>query len=567
MNLSTLPLAIRTIRHLRASQFVARANRMLDFRKPSHRCDSPPFLAKAFPDVRPIRRPDRGGAELFSDLRSGRLRLLNETRRILHDGHIDWRLGEIREGRLWAITMHYHQWLYELARFATDGNDVATCALRMLYDYQEDWLSRCDILEPAARPLAWNSYAIATRLSWSIRSLQLLNAARVKVPDALRERWLTSLWNQAEFLHNHLEWDLRANHLLRDAVGLAWAGRFFCGRQPARWLNTATRLAVQQANEQVLADGGHFERSPMYHVEVMKDFQMLEALLVDPMARHAIHEVSGRMHEYIGWLVHPDGRIAQFNDGSAESIVASPRSGGRYLGDVGIMAWHGDPWTIFFDVGEIGPGCQPGHAHADTLTIDCSVNGQRLFVDPGCHSYDDDPRRKYDRSTAAHNTVCIDDTDSSEMWHIFRVGRRAKPRDVRVEFGKSMCEAFATHTGYDHLPGRPRHARNVRVKDHGQLEITDRVSGSGNHAISGGFLLSPQWHVKQTSDGWKLASGNTRLDVTLRGSRPIKHLCQIRPLHPDYGVEVDTYRLAWQHQGELPFEVQILVRHDGALTT
>ena len=38
----------------------------------------------------------------------------------------------------------------------------------------------------------------------------------------------------------------------------------------------------------------------------------------------------------------------------------------------------------------------------------------------------DDERRRYDRSTAAHNTVSIDGTDSSEVWQIFRVGRRAK---------------------------------------------------------------------------------------------------------------------------------------------
>ena len=38
-----------------------------------------------------------------------------------------------------------------------------------------------------------------------------------------------SLWQQASWLAGHLEWDLRANHLMRDLAGLATAGRFFAG--------------------------------------------------------------------------------------------------------------------------------------------------------------------------------------------------------------------------------------------------------------------------------------------------------------------------------------------------
>src|SRR5579883_3250915 len=80
------------------------------------------------------------------------------------------------------------------------------------------------------------------------------------LPSALGPRWrdwgefehdfLASLWQQASYLRDHLEWDLRANHLMRDAVGLAWAGRFFEETQAREWLQTATRLAVEQAEEQ-----------------------------------------------------------------------------------------------------------------------------------------------------------------------------------------------------------------------------------------------------------------------------------------------------------------------------
>ena len=59
----------------------------------------------------------------------------------------------------------------------------------------------------------------------------------------LVEDWLAAAWRQAEHLYGDIEWDLRANHLLRDAVGLAWAGRFFRGATTA----DHTAMAWQRA--------------------------------------------------------------------------------------------------------------------------------------------------------------------------------------------------------------------------------------------------------------------------------------------------------------------------------
>ena len=131
-------------------------------------------------------------------------------------------------------------------------------------------------------------------------------------------------------------------------------------------------------------------------------------------------------------------------------------------------------------MGPVGPEYQPGHAHADTLTFECSFRGRRMCVDPGTLAYDDDTtRRVHDRSTAAHNTVCIDSEDSSEVWHIFRVGRRARPVEVNVSCDEASMTAEASHDGYDHLAGRPRHRRKIEVSADGTLRITDTVSGVG----------------------------------------------------------------------------------------
>jgi uncharacterized heparinase superfamily protein len=385
------------------------------------------------------------------------------------------------------------------------------------------------------------------------------------------------LWQQAAYLYDHLEWDLRANHLFRNAVGLVWAGRFFAEPQARLWLEAGGAIAGHQADEQILADGGHFERSPLYHIQVMEDLLSLTLLLEDAALKVRLLEAWIRMADFLTWNRHPDGQIALFNDAALhascepEQMLAMashlgiqteapnrPR-GGRLFSNTGMVVWHGQPWTVFFDVGPIGPDYQPGHAHADTLSFECSYRDRRLFVDPGTYGYDDDDRRRYDRSTAAHNTVAIDHQDSSEVWHIFRVGRRAYPLDVSAAFsGDTLC-ASASHNGYDHIRGRPRHWRRITVSPNGSLAVTDRIDGSGRHFAQGGFLLAPEWESVPAVAGWILKNGSDSLRLNVRGPETLSLFAETAPYHPQFGRELETTRLGWRTNDRLPVEVIMLV--------
>jgi len=550
---------------------------------------------------------------------------------------------------LWSVTLHYHRWLYDLACMAAGNGTIAARAAPLLTGYWHDWIRQCDVRRPSARPLAWNAYAIATRLGWWIQAIGVLERPFFDARPDLWRAVVTSLRRQATFLSGHLEWDLRGNHLLRDAVGLAWAGRFFesdgrflgdgraqrggegtdfhagrslggdgtwlrpaaqsstvchrpehgpaeavvrgdstvagpaagrCpridpahDRQAASWLETASRLAVDQAAEQILADGGHFERSPMYHLEVMHDLATLAALLRDRSTVAKLRRTLGRMTDFAVWLAHPDGQLAQLNDGQRRDVrpaiagldrmrrgrvAVSPR-GGHHFADTGVVVWHDARWSLFFDVGQLGPAYQPGHGHADTLTVEASCEGHRLFVDPGSYGYDDDERRRYDRSTAAHNSVCIDHTDSSEVWHIFRVGRRANPLGVRVAIGTDTLAAEAAHDGYWHLPGRPSHRRRIAMRRDGHWEVVDRIDGSGQHAVEGGWLLDPQWRAEPNGAGWRLCRATTEVRVCIDTPTELSLAVEPAWIHPYYGAEQPTCRLVWRYQGPVPITVRTVV--------
>lgn len=584
MALSDLPRLLRTIGHLRPSQlfwrgrYAVRRRFLLGSRAGRNGSEPPrvPDLRADFPSIVAVDHspPD----ERVDALCRGVFQHLNVARELGRPP--DWLLGPCTRDRLWTVTLHYHRWAYELALVAARGaGRQSNEAAEAFVDYLTDWIDRCNLGRAGARHLAWNAYATATRIGWWIPAVARLGPAWWAERPEFRARFFASLWKQSAFLGRNIEWDLRGNHLLRDAVGLAWAGRFFAGQTPRAWLRMATELAVDQAREQVLSDGGHFERSPMYHLQVMDDLLTLRDLLEDSAARQGLGDVLRRMTEFARWMRHPDGEIPLLNDAALDGehppsavferlqrrafdIDGAAMRGARHFSATGLVVWHGAPWSVFFDVGAIGPDVQPGHAHADTLSFECSYDDVRLFVDPGTHSYDLDDRRAYDRSTAAHNTVCVDRTNSSEVWHIFRVGRRARPFDVAIRSDSGSLDASAAHDGYRHL-GNVTHRRRVRVRDAGPLVVEDRVEAPSqsrsSHHVEGGWLLEPAWTVKPSPHGWELRREEKAVRVQLQSTTDLRLTVENRPWHPRFGIEAPTNRLVWRWEGELPIEVRTTV--------
>ncbi|HSR67775.1 MAG TPA: alginate lyase family protein [Acidobacteriota bacterium] len=566
---------LRTIRHLKPSQLFWRLRYALERRTKPQVGSWPEEVGSSlrddFPELPPIQPSGPSGTALVERLEKGVFEHLGRAVEIGRENP-HWHLGEVRRERLWVITLHYHGWAFALAQ----ATSATSAAADLFCHYIDDWITRCAPQRAGTPALAWNSYAIATRLGWWIRSYRLASCRIFAPQPQLKERFLSSIWQQAEHLARHLEWDLRGNHLLRDAVGLAMAGRFF--RHPAAeaWLQTATRLASDQVAEQVLDDGGHFERSPKYHIDVMEDILLLFNLVEDPEVRRTLRERWAEMARFLTWTCHPDGQIARLNDGVPgaacppqrmldhgrliDQPIPPPPSGGRHFPETGLVVWHGKAWSVFFDVGPLGPDYQPGHGHADTLTVEVSFRGCRLVVDPGTYGYDDDDRRCYDRSTASHNTVCIDDRDSSEVWHIFRVGRRARPQDVNVEIGSEAMTAQAGHDGYAHMLGSPLHRRSLHIREPDEIEVVDRIEGGGRHKASCGLLIEPSWKASPRAGGWNLVNGDRR--VLVRVSSPVRLdlFAEPRPYHPEIGQECQVLRVGWRWSGKPPLEVRVLLR-------
>jgi uncharacterized heparinase superfamily protein len=389
---------------------------------------------------------------------------------------------------LWLFHLHYHDWLGDLRA----ANDKDT-ARRLL----ASWMENC----PAWDPVAWHPYPLSLRLvNWLTHASWLLSD---KDGGSLPREFVDNFWDltlaQAFHLSRNTETWLEGNHLIKNLKALVYAGACLPGCEALLMQGLSGLLRALRA--QVHEDGGHHEASPGYHAQVLQDVLDVSALLrkaggVPPQ----LTDVAERMAGALAFYRHPDGGLALFNDGDQGEAShldrLLKRAGGAEapaeLPQTGYVRLARGDTVAILDAGRVGPDANPGHAHADTLSFELSMGGERLIVNGGTYAYQHRLRNVF-RGTATHATVSVDGEDSAEVWGVFRVGRR--PRDVGYE-AKNLAAGDAAvmgwHDGYRHIGAR--HVRKMVMAGDGRTirgedEVTFRRAGK--RKVVGVFPLAP----------------------------------------------------------------------------
>ncbi len=486
-----------TVRHLTPSQMIFRVRRrLLPATIPS--MTEPPQLRRITKRwaIQPLREP--------SFVAPGRFTFHGESA----DLDVDQAWDAPGRSLLWRYHLHYFEHLHAV-------EDPGRPELAQLVDR---WVAAA---VPGNGP-GWKAYPASCRVTnwakWALRGGVLSLAARA------------SLAQQAEWIARNLEFETRGNHLVANAKALVFAGVLLECQRAAQWLALGLRLLEQQLPEQILADGGHFERSPMYHslvLEDLLDLVQLARLSPEQFPQATIEYWQELVPGMLGWLqlmTHPDGQIALFND-AVFGQALGPATLNDYAGVLG-MAKGTQPshlgtgyvrlesgnCAVLFDAGDIGPDYLPAHAHADTLSFELSYRGQRVIVDTGTSTYTAGPERQHERGTAAHNTITLDDADQSEVWGAFRVARRAHATLEALEHGGADQHVSASHDGYLRLSNPAIHRRTVRLNPTAFC-LEDTVTGGGQHRASYALHLHPafRWEVapiESSGQGWQIVGGN-----------------------------------------------------------
>lgn len=378
----------------------------------------------------------------------------------------------------------------------------------------------------------WNPYVIAERLmNWIgfCSEFCVLNQNDIQVYAAM-------IYKQAYELKKSVEYQLGANHLLSEGKALLVAGAFLRNRE---LYVCGKALLASEYNIQFLKDGGHYERSVSYHIESLQ--QYFEAITVmheveDEDYRQFIRMVRPA-YQYLNGMIDVAGNIPLFNDAAedypfenasgflATSVCLYDTMPQNMVENIYFQRWHWeeaikeviewDPkelfketgylhhqfmvgkekYSFFFDVGDGGPDSNLGHAHADALGILLSNAKKAILVDSGVYTYNPGVERNECRSTKAHNTIEVDECNSSEIWSAFRVAKRGHSK-IKRYVNNNVLMITAAHDGYCKCLSSPVvHERSITINE-GIIEINDSLKGLRKHRGIARFHIGADCCVK-----------------------------------------------------------------------
>ena len=320
--------------------------------------------------------------------------------------------------RLWQFHLHYFDWARDWLELALISGQWTNQAA-LLEPLLDQWIEA----NPPGRGDGWHSYTLSLRTRnwiWLFRCCQQL-----ATPSRIQ-----SLWQQLRWLEAHPEYCHGGNHWLENLIALALGGLQFAGTDAQAMHNRAMRLLQKELSSQVLADGGHEERSASYHLLMLDRLVELACVLssihgerplwlisaIEAMATWAktvrlesglaprfndsaedasppLDQVISFAHGYLQQRLEASGLRRRLLQGVAtdsipstlalKTIVTCP----AIVTDLPATGWTllrpGGGWELVFKCGVPCPMHLPGHVHSDQLSVELSYQGKGLLSEAG----------------------------------------------------------------------------------------------------------------------------------------------------------------------------------------
>ena len=331
------------------------------------------------------------------------------------------------QSALWNFNLHYFEYLFPL------WNAYQTSGERSYLDKAFELISRWIQHNPRkCGGAGWEVYTVDLRL---INWLNFYSYAHYLFPEKLCEMFIKSIYEQYVFLSEHIEKDILGNHYFEDLKSLVFCAIFF---RDDRMLNKAVFELQKECREEILADGVHFERSMMYHNLILEGLLRVNVAL--RRSGHADTELEVWIQPMLDAAWSLEGsidRLPLFNDAgnnvakgiealllaAEENFSLKPIYRSQFP-EAGYYLYHRGRWKLIIDAGDPGPSYIPGHTHCDALSFELFRDGKPVIVNCGTYAYQSQ-YRDFFRSTAAHNTTCVNGVEQSQFWGVFRLAKRS----------------------------------------------------------------------------------------------------------------------------------------------
>lgn len=388
---------------------------------------------------------------------------------LLPSDQIDCRSAE-RPGDVKLVwELNRHQFLHLLGKAFWYTNDEKY--LRAVKHHLADWIEK----NPVGVGINWEStLEVAIRLvSWCWQMFYFQKQSSFF--DDFFLTFLKSVFEHAEFVFANLtNWG--NNHVIGESAGLWFAAQIFPEfKRAVKWQRKARSVLESEIQRQVTLDGVSRENSVCYHRFVL-DFYLLVLHSVRRRKTIFPESVTGRVREMLislDTLCRPDRKFPRLgDDDSSQGLIFSPDPEDAYFLTLGLgsylfktrmvntriipnLIWllgtrfqeiefftprpakaaavSRGGYLIFqnkhtpesdyvlLDAGKMGLPPSFSHAHSDRLNFELMLQGIPIFEDSGTFTYNGDAEwRNFFRSTRAHNTLSVSDSDQAVMTSTFQ---------------------------------------------------------------------------------------------------------------------------------------------------
>lgn len=425
----------------------------------------------------------------------------------------------------WLRAAHGFEWLRDLS--AAGGDEAMATARRLA----SGWLSARVGEKPGADRLIWSAGITGRRVrAWLTHWPLLCGDGGPLIGDLL-----DSLGQQMR----HLSWvagteDEGAERLL-GVLGLVHG----CLLLPAfeKGLPKAIGMLERELSYSILPDGCHATRSPRIQFEVLRDLVALKEVFAELRREPPIGLITAidRLAPIMRFFRHGDGRLALFNDtwdGDAAEIDAvlgradargrpparSPHGGFERLAAGKLL--------VLVDAGAAPGAPNDGHVHSAPLSMEVSYGAERLIVNCGAARVADGDWAVAQRSTAAHSTLGVSDTNANEIGADGRVGRRRANTVVERNEADGAVWVEMSHDGYAKPFGLIHHRRLYLSDEGADLRGEDRLEGPEGNTYTLRFHLHPKVQVSLLANhaaallrtpngvGWRLRVQGADMSLT-----------------------------------------------------
>ncbi len=363
-----------------------------------------------------------------------------------------------RFGKLWTYNLNYFEYLHQEKFKKEEG-------VNLIYNFINSFGNNNTGKEP---------FPTSLRIINWIKFLLQNNIEDQKIID--------NLYTQTYILYDNIEYHLMGNHLLENGFSLMYAGIYF---NDSKLISKGEEILLVQLEEQILADGAHFELSPMYHQLMF--YRLLDVLNLALNSKYQNQNIldllmqkAGMMYSWLENITFSNGDIPLFNDSSPD--IAPPTEEllnyakrlnviklTKQLDESGYRKFKSGRFELIIDIGKIGPDYIPGHGHNDMFSFVLYIDNEPVIIDTGSTVYGGNPERRYlERSTALHNTVQVGDYEQAKVWGDFRVAQRSYPEVVLEEKNKLIVE-------YLHFSKKYKHRREFTIEEN-KIELEDIIS-------------------------------------------------------------------------------------------